>query len=518
MTSSRSRTPRSASAARKPASALTATSDSAYSSPVIAAWTPGTCSQETSAPAPRSTTASQVRPSASTTSAASRGGARSACSPRGQLGLVGIAQLHAHEAHGAGEVSRAARRRRPRARARARRADRAGARRLMVRDCPRAGPAARSAAARARTRASRCRCTRRACASRRPVAQPRQSAGMPAASAAFASVEAATSSSGRPSSSRTRRTVASSGWRRSSRPAGRRPTSSTSSVSGGSTVSTCSARPKRASSVSSSARCSITSSAWAAIALTAVPPWIRPMFVLASPRGCRLSVRAMRQTSSIALGRPRLAQEWPPGPRTVIRARRLPTRVDGDVREAVALERERQVGLQGRARRARTREVAEALLADGERDGDTLGLAVPRELLHDLHGAHDRCGVVADPGPADAVALDLRLVRDVPREDRVHVREQEHPRPGAVEAPRSGCRRCRRPCGRARRRAAAGARRCARPRRRSERARAPVRSGRQGHRPRRSRRADAIRPRGVPTGRRPSGRGTRPRPRSPHRR
>ena len=33
----------------------------------------------------------------------------------------------------------------------------------------------------------------------------------------------------------------------------------------------------------------------------------------------------MRHTSSIALGRPRLAQEWPPGPRTVMRARRLPT-------------------------------------------------------------------------------------------------------------------------------------------------------------------------------------------------
>ena len=52
---------------------------------------------------------------------------------------------------------------------------------------------------------------------------------------------------------------------------------------------------------------------------------MRPMFVLASRRAGRLSARAIRQISSIALGRPRLAQEWPPGPLTAMRARRLPT-------------------------------------------------------------------------------------------------------------------------------------------------------------------------------------------------
>ncbi len=351
-----------------------------------------------------------------------------------------------------------------------------------------------------------------------PVAQPRQSAGMPAASAALASVEAATSSSGRPSSSRTRRTVASSGWRRSSRPAGRLPTSSISSVSGGSTVSTCNARPKRASSVSSSARCSITSSAWAAIALTAVPPWIRPMFVLASPRGCRLSVRAMRHTSSIALGRPRLAQEWPPGPRTVMRARRLPTAVDGDVREAVALERQHLVGLQGLARGARAGEVAEALLADRERDGDALGgtllaRAAPRPGRRTRPLPRCRRSRARARGrPRSAARAGHRGRRRCPRA------RAGAPSAGFRRRPRSGCRPCRRPCGRARRRAAAAATRCARPRRTSERERAPARSGRQGHRPRRSRRADAIRPPGVPTGRRPSAHGTRPRPRSPRRR
>ena len=76
---------------------------------------------------------------------------------------------------------------------------------------------------------------------------------------------------------------------------------------------------------SSSARCSITSSACAAMALMAVPPSMLPTLVLLSRRGGRLSARAMRQISSIALGRPRLAQEWPPGPRTTMRARRLPT-------------------------------------------------------------------------------------------------------------------------------------------------------------------------------------------------
>ena len=170
---------------------------------------------------------------------------------------------------------------------------------------------------------------------------------MPAASAALASVDAATSSSGSASSSRTRRTVASSAWRRSSRPAARRPRISTSRrerrLDG-----RAGAAPGRSalSTASSSARCSITSSACDAIALTAVPPSMLPMLVLVSRRGGRLSARAMRQTSSIALGRPRLAQEWPPGPRTAMRARRLPDRVDRDVQQAVTLERQHLLGPQ----------------------------------------------------------------------------------------------------------------------------------------------------------------------------
>ena len=112
------------------------------------------------------------------------------------------------------------------------------------------------------------------------------------------------------------------------------------------------AGPARSASrtASSSARCSTTSSACAAIALTVVPPSMRPMFVLASRRGGRLSARAIRQISSIALGRPRLAQEWPPGPFTPMRARRLPDGVHGDVQEAVALQRQRELRLAARRR------------------------------------------------------------------------------------------------------------------------------------------------------------------------
>ena len=341
---------------------------------------------------------------------------------------------------------------------------------------------------------------------------------MPAASAALASVEAATSSSGRPSSSRTRRTVASSGWRRSSRPAGRLPTSSISSVSGGSTVSTCNARPKRASSVSSSARCSITSSAWAAIALTAVPPWIRPMFVLASPRGCRLSVRAMRHTSSIALGRPRLAQEWPPGPRTVMRARRLPTPSTATCERPWPSSASTWSGCRvSHAERAPARLPRPS--SPTVNATATPSAAPCWASCSTTWTAHTTAAALSPiPGPRTRSPSICGSCGTSRREDGVHVREQEHPRPGSVEGPDQVAGRVDDRAAGRRRRAAAAATRCARPRRTSERERAPARSGRQGHRPRRSRRADAIRPPGVPTGRRPSAHGTRPRPRSPRRR
>ena len=188
------------------------------------------------------------------------------------------------------------------------------------------------------------------------------------------------------------------------------------------------------STASSSARCSITSSACAAIALTAVPPSMRPMFVLASRRGGRLSARAMRQTSSIALGRPRLAQEWPPGPRTPMRARRLPTASTATCRRPWPSSASASSRLQVRAGGARAREVAESLLADRERDGEPLrprSRAICSMTGPRTHGG----GVVADARAAQPAALEHRLVRQVAREHRVHVREQQHARAAVVEAP-----------------------------------------------------------------------------------
>ena len=201
------------------------------------------------------------------------------------------------------------------------------------------------------------------------------------------------------------------------------------------------ARSERAAS--SSARCSITSSASAAIALTGVPPSMRPMFVLASPRGCRLSARAMRHTSSIALGR----RDWP---RSGRRARapdaraQAAHRVDGDVQQAMALERERQLGLQ----------VAQAVRAPARLPSPSsptvnatarpASAALSGGLLDDLHGARRPRRRCRRSRARASLALEHGLVRDVAREHRVHVREQEHAgRPGSKRQIR--CRQRRRP-------------------------------------------------------------------------
>ena len=112
-----------------------------------------------------------------------------------------------------------------------------------------------------------------------------------------------------------------------------------------------------------------------------------------------------------------------------------PDRVDGDVQEAVTLQRQHQVRLQIGARGARAHEIAETLLAHGEGDRQPVCSSLARQLLDDLDGAHDRGGVVADAGAAQAVAVDARLVRDLPREHRVDVREQQHARAALAEAP-----------------------------------------------------------------------------------
>ena len=118
------------------------------------------------------------------------------------------------------------------------RGDRAGAaRRSWPRILPeqRAQHAAQLLAARRPARRSRC--TRRACASRRPARSRGRARGCRRRAPHWRRSRRRRARPGARARSRTRRTVASSGWRRSRRPAGRRPSTSTSSVSGGSTVS-----------------------------------------------------------------------------------------------------------------------------------------------------------------------------------------------------------------------------------------------------------------------------------------
>ena len=311
--------------------------------------------------------------------------------------------------------------------------------------------------------------------------------------------------------------AAAGGGRAGRRGAGRAPRSRASS--GGSTASIASARAKRVSSVSSSARCSITSSAWAAIALTAVPPWMQAD--VRAGVAARLAAERARDAADLV----DRARAPAVGPGVAARAAHRDARA-----QAADARRRRRAG--GRGPRARppapARSSSHAARAPARLPrpssptvNATASPAAPplaRELLDDVDGAHDRGRVVADAGPAQALALEPRLVRHVAREDRVDVREQEHARALVVEAPDQVAGGVDGRAARARRRGAAAARRCARPRRTSAPARAPARSGRRGHRPRRSRRADAIRPRGAPAGRRPCARGTPPRPRSPHRR
>jgi len=162
---------------------------------------------------------------------------------------------------------------------------------------------------------------------------------------------------------------------------------------------------------------------------------MRPMFVLASRLGGRLSARAIRQTSSIALGRPRLAQEWPPGPLTAMRARRLPTASTATWLRpwpsSASTELRPQLGAGG----TRAREVAEPLLADRERHCEALQAAFASHLLDDLDRAHDGGSVVAHARAAHAPALEHGLVRHLAREDRVDMHQQQHARTRVVEAP-----------------------------------------------------------------------------------
>ncbi len=101
----------------------------------------------------------------------------------------------------------------------------------------------------------------------------------------------------------------------------------------------------------------------------------------------------------------------------------------------MAFERQHLLGLERSAGGVGAREVAEALLSDRERDREPGRAVLARERLDDVDGAHDRGRVVADAGPDDAITVEPRLVRHGTAEDGVQVREHEHARAHAVEAP-----------------------------------------------------------------------------------
>ena len=75
-------------------------------------------------------------------------------------------------------------------------------------------------------------------------------------------------------------------------------------------------------------------------------------------------------------------------------------RVDGDVQQAMALERQRQLGLQLRAGRARPARLPRPSSPTVNATASPCEAALARQLLDDLDGADDRRGVVADPGAA----------------------------------------------------------------------------------------------------------------------
>ena len=274
-----------------------------------------------------------------------------------------------------------------------------------------------------------------------PCAQPRQSAGMPAASAALASVEAATSSSGSPSRSRTRRTVASSGWRRSRRPAGRRPSTSTSSVE----RRLDRQQPQRTREARDHG---LVERALLDHELGVRRDRIDRRAALDAPDvRARLAPRRAAEAARDPAHLVDRARAPAVGPGVASRpahgdARaQAPDRIHGDVHEAVALQREHELRLQLGAGGARPREVAEPLLADRERDGEALQAALAGHLLDDLDRAHDGGGVVADARAAHPRALEHGLVRHLAREHRVDVREQQHARSRRRRSARSGCRR-----------------------------------------------------------------------------
>ena len=191
------------------------------------------------------------------------------------------------------------------------------------------------------------------------------------------------------------------------------------------------------------------------------------------------------------------ARAPPVGPGVAARAlhadtgAQAPDRIHGDMHEAMALESDRQLRLQVCAGRARAGEVAESLLAHRERDREPLQAArAPspprpgRRTRRPRRCRRHRGRARAPPrAPARAAA---RARTPCPR-------ARAAARAGAPRrSARSGCRLRPRPAGPARPAGAAGATRCAHPRRTSAPARAPARAGLRGHRPRRSRRADAI--------------------------
>src|SRR5581483_7720391 len=103
--------------------------------------------------------------------------------------------------------------------------------------------------------------------------------------------------------------------------------------------------------------------------------------------------------------------------------------IDEDAIEAVPLERDECLGLQRLARRHGSAEVAEALLGDGEGEPSRGERLLGEQPFQHRDGDRDRRRVVAYARPPKLVAFPLDVERGVRREDSVHVRAEQEPRP-----------------------------------------------------------------------------------------
>ena len=127
-----------------------------------------------------------------------------------------------------------------------------------------------------------------------------------------------------------------------------------------------------------------------------------------------------------------VAPGMPAGPADAEARTDTPDGVRGDSLEAVALERDDCRRAKPLAGGEGAAQVAEALLADGERDGSGAELRGVEQPPDDVEGNRDRRRVVANARADQGAVVAAGEERSLSREDRVDVRRDEQARtPGS---------------------------------------------------------------------------------------